>query len=59
MQIFNNAIGQADVLLGPLPLVSHHQDVLPGHQVQQEQHRAASQVVLKLQVSGNFLFVSC
>ena len=45
------AQGQADVLLDALPLLRHHQDVLPRHQVQQEQHRAASQVVLQLQVS--------
>ena len=40
--------GQADVLLGALPLLRHHQDVLPGHQVQQEQHCPAGQVVLQL-----------
>ena len=40
--------GQADVLLGSIPVVSHPKDVLPGHQVQQEQHRAASQMVLQL-----------
>ena len=42
------AEGQVDVLLDPLPQLSHHQDVLPGHQVQQEQHRPARQVVLQL-----------
>ena len=40
--------GQADVLLGALPLLRHPQDVLPRHQVQQEQHGPAGQVVLKL-----------
>ena len=42
--------GQADVLLGAVPLLRHPQDVLPRHQVQQEQHRPARQVVLQLQV---------
>ena len=45
------AQGQANVFLDPVPFVRHHQDVLPRHQVQQEQHRAARQVVLQLQVS--------
>ena len=40
--------GQADVLLGEIPLLRHPQDVLPGYQVQQEQHGPAGQVVLKL-----------
>ena len=40
--------GQADVLLGAVPLLRHPQDVLPRHQVQQEQHGPARQVVLKL-----------
>ncbi len=52
------AEGEADVLLGALPLLSHPQDVLPRHQVQQEQHRTASQVVLQLQVSPLALFSS-
>lgn len=39
---------QADVLLGAVPQLCGAQDVLPGHQVQQEQHGTASQVVLKL-----------
>ena len=55
--------GQADVLLGPLPQLCHHQDVLPRHQVQQEQHRPAGQVVLQLQVclslfNSNLIFLS-
>ena len=48
--------GQADVLLGPLPQLRHHQDVLPRHQVQQEQHRPAGQVVFQLQVCVSFKF---
>ena len=40
--------GQADVLLGEVPLLSHPEDVLPRHQVQQEQHRPAGQMVLQL-----------
>ena len=40
--------GQVDVLLGEVPVLRHPQDVLPGHQVQQEQHRPAGQMVLKL-----------
>ena len=39
---------QADVLLEPIPVLGHPQDVLPRHQVQQEQHRAASQMALQL-----------
>ena len=49
--------GQADVLLGPLPVLRHPQDVLPRHQVQQEQHGPARQVVLQLQVSFELLCV--
>ena len=49
------AQGEADVLLDALPLLRHHQDVLPRHQVQQEQHRPARQVVLQLQVCVSLL----
>lgn len=47
------AKSQADVLLGSVPELGHPEDVLPRHQVQQEQHRATSQVVLEFQVNKN------
>lgn len=53
------AQGEADVLLGAVPQLGRPQDVLPGHQVQQEQHRPAGQVVLQLQVSGAFFIRMC
>ncbi|GFR72767.1 hypothetical protein ElyMa_003850600 [Elysia marginata] len=46
------AQGQADVLLHALPEFLDPQDVLPGRDVQQEQHSPARQVVLKLQMRG-------
>lgn len=49
--------GQADVLLGAIPVVGRPQDVLPRHQVQQEQYCAAGQVVLELPVSSVFFLV--
>jgi len=39
---------KVDVLLGEVSLLSHPEDVLPRHQVQQEQHRTVGQMVLKL-----------
>lgn len=45
------AQGEADVLLGPVPEFAGAEDVLPGHQVQQEQHGAAGEMVLQLPVS--------
>ena len=42
--------GQADVLLVALPQLLGAQVLFPGHQVQQEQHGTARQVVQQLQV---------
>lgn len=46
------AQGQADVLLGALSQLRGAQDVLPGHQVQQEQHSTIGEMVLELPVSS-------
>ena len=40
--------GQADVFLGALSVLRHPEDVLPRHQVQQEQYGPVGQVVLQL-----------
>ena len=45
--------GQADVLLRPLPELRHLESLLPGREVQQEQHGAAGQVVQQLPVSAD------
>ena len=42
--------GQVDVLLLPLSILRHHQDLLPRRQVQSEQHRPTRQVVLQFPV---------
>lgn len=43
--------GEADVLLGSVSVLERPQNVLSGHQVQQEQHSAARQVVFQFPVS--------
>lgn len=43
--------GQTHVLLGTVSQLGGPQNVLPGHQIQQEQHCPTRQMVLKLQVS--------
>lgn len=43
--------GEAHVLLGAVSELRGPQDVLPGHQVQQEQHGATRQMVLEFPVS--------
>ena len=43
--------GQIDVLLLPISILRHHQDLLSGRQIQSQQHSATRQVVLQLPVS--------
>lgn len=47
------AQGEADVLLGALSKLSGAENVLPRHQIQQEQHSTVGQMVLQLPVSTN------
>ena len=54
-----SAQGEAHVLLHTLPVIDHAQGILPRHPVQQEQHRAARQVVLQLSVSAQYVTRRC
>lgn len=63
-----SAESQADVLLGSIPVVGSSQNVLPRYQVQQEQHRAAGQMVLQFPVrifslfyfnNNNYYYFAC
>ena len=49
--------GQIDVLLQPISILRHHQDLLSGRQIQSQQHSATRQVVLQLPVSRFILLV--
>lgn len=48
------AEGEAHVLLHAVPVVRSPQSLLPGRALRQEDHRAARQVVLQLQVRPDF-----
>ena len=50
--------GQIDVLLLPISILRHHQDLLSGRQIQSQQHSATRQVVLQLPVS-RFTLLFC
>lgn len=50
------AQGEADVLLGAISQLPGAENVLPRHQIQQEQHSTVGQVVLQLPVSTKYNF---